>query len=122
MPLHERPAVIYSLGALLLGGQFMSIGFLAELITAYQVRDADTYSIAERTRRARGKDHDAPHERRRRLLGRSSAGASTWLLIAVGHRRHAGPDPGGQLGRPDGARRPAASRGPQRLAAAAAVS
>ena len=48
-PLHERPAVIYSLGALLLGGQLMSIGFLAELITAYQFRDADTYSIAERT-------------------------------------------------------------------------
>ena len=49
MPLHQRPAVIYSMGALLLGGQLMSIGFLAELITAYQVRDADTYSIAERT-------------------------------------------------------------------------
>jgi glycosyltransferase involved in cell wall biosynthesis len=48
MPLHDRPAVLYSLGALLLGGQFMSIGFLAELITAYQLRDADTYSIAER--------------------------------------------------------------------------
>jgi dolichol-phosphate mannosyltransferase len=48
MPLHERPAVLYSLGALLLGGQLMSIGFLAELITAYQLRDADTYSIAER--------------------------------------------------------------------------
>ncbi len=49
MPLHERPAVLYSLGALLLGGQLMSIGFLAELITAYQLRDADTYSVAERT-------------------------------------------------------------------------
>ena len=48
-PLHERPAVIYSLGALLLGAQLTSMGFLAELITAYQVRDADTYSIAERT-------------------------------------------------------------------------
>jgi dolichol-phosphate mannosyltransferase len=48
-PLHQRPAVLYSLGALLLGGQLMSIGFLAELITAYQVRDTDTYSIAERT-------------------------------------------------------------------------
>jgi hypothetical protein len=49
MPLHQRPAVIYSMGALLLGGQLMSMGFLAELITAYQFRDADTYSIAERT-------------------------------------------------------------------------
>ncbi len=39
----------YCLGALLLGAQLMSIGFLAELITAYQGRDADTYSIAEDT-------------------------------------------------------------------------
>jgi dolichol-phosphate mannosyltransferase len=48
-PLHQRPAVIYSVGALLLGGQLMSIGFLAELITAYRGRDADTYSVAEET-------------------------------------------------------------------------
>ena len=48
-PLHQRPAVIYSMGAMLLGGQLMSIGFLAELITAYMGRDSDTYSIAERT-------------------------------------------------------------------------
>ncbi len=47
-PLHERPALLYSLGSLLLGGQLMSIGFLAELITAYHGRDSDTYSIAER--------------------------------------------------------------------------
>jgi len=49
LPLHQRPALLYSLGALLLGGQLMSIGFLAELIIAYQGRDADTYSVAERT-------------------------------------------------------------------------
>jgi dolichol-phosphate mannosyltransferase len=48
-PLHDRPAVIYSMAALLLGGQLMSIGFLAELITAYHYRDRDTYSIVERT-------------------------------------------------------------------------
>jgi len=48
-PLHERPAVLYSLAALLLGGQLMSMGFLAELITAYQFRDGDLYSIADRT-------------------------------------------------------------------------
>ncbi|HZZ30311.1 MAG TPA: glycosyltransferase family 2 protein [Pirellulales bacterium] len=47
-PLHERPALLYSLGALLFGGQMMSIGFLAELITSYYGRDTDTYSIAER--------------------------------------------------------------------------
>jgi glycosyltransferase involved in cell wall biosynthesis len=60
MPLHERPAVLYSLGALLLGGQLMSIGFLAELITAYQLRDADTYSIAERAGQAADRTSIAP--------------------------------------------------------------
>lgn len=59
MPLHDRPAVLYSIGALLLGGQLMSIGFLAELITAYQGRDEDTYSISQRTREHT--DDLAPH-------------------------------------------------------------
>ncbi|HEV2946548.1 MAG TPA: glycosyltransferase family 2 protein [Gemmataceae bacterium] len=49
LPLHERPLLIYSVAALLLGAQMMSIGFLAELITAYQGRDEDSYSIADRT-------------------------------------------------------------------------
>ncbi len=49
LPLHERPLLIYSVAALLLGAQMMSIGFLAELITAYQGRDEDSYSIAEQT-------------------------------------------------------------------------
>jgi glycosyltransferase involved in cell wall biosynthesis len=59
MPLHQRPAVIYSMGALLLGGQLMSIGFLAELITSYHLRETDTYSIADRTQ-----DHpdSKPHD------------------------------------------------------------
>jgi dolichol-phosphate mannosyltransferase len=48
-PLHERPLLIYALAAVLLGAQMMSIGFLAELITAYQSRDEDSYSIADRT-------------------------------------------------------------------------
>jgi glycosyltransferase involved in cell wall biosynthesis len=49
-PLHDRPLLIYSVAALLLGAQMMSIGFLAELITAYQGREEDGYSIAEQTR------------------------------------------------------------------------
>jgi dolichol-phosphate mannosyltransferase len=51
-PLHERPLLIYSAAALLLGAQMMSIGFLAELITAYMSRDEDSYSVASRTERA----------------------------------------------------------------------
>ena len=46
--LHERAIFFYSLIALLLGAQFMLIGFLAELMTAMNVRPGDTYSVAER--------------------------------------------------------------------------
>ncbi|MFH1269365.1 MAG: glycosyltransferase family 2 protein [Planctomycetota bacterium] len=48
--LHDHPtAALYSVALLLLGGQLMSMGFLGELIIAYQQRDMKTYSIAERT-------------------------------------------------------------------------
>jgi dolichol-phosphate mannosyltransferase len=49
--LHERPAMIYSAGLLLLGGQLMSIGFLAELFIAYHASDLKSYSISDRTKR-----------------------------------------------------------------------
>lgn len=48
-PLHQRPALIYALAALVIGAQFMTIGFLAELFVAYQMRDEESYSIAETT-------------------------------------------------------------------------
>jgi glycosyltransferase involved in cell wall biosynthesis len=47
-PLHERPALLYSIGMLLLGAQFISMGFLAELFTAYYGRSARPYSIKSR--------------------------------------------------------------------------
>ncbi len=47
--LHERAVFFYSLGALLLGGQFVSVGLLAEMVTAFMGREADTYSISEET-------------------------------------------------------------------------
>jgi glycosyltransferase involved in cell wall biosynthesis len=46
--LHNRPAVLYSVAALLLGAQFMSMGFLAELFTAYYGQNAATYSVKAR--------------------------------------------------------------------------
>lgn len=52
LPLSQRPAVIYSVAALLLGAQLLSIGLLAELITAFHGRESDTYSIAEETTKA----------------------------------------------------------------------
>jgi glycosyltransferase involved in cell wall biosynthesis len=48
-PIGSRPLLAYSVASLLLGGQLLSLGFLAELIVAYTGRDAQTYSIAERT-------------------------------------------------------------------------
>jgi glycosyltransferase involved in cell wall biosynthesis len=49
LPLAERPLLTYSVAALLLGAQMLSLGFLAELLTSYQNREADIFSIAERT-------------------------------------------------------------------------
>ncbi len=47
--LHKRPLLIYSVAATLMGAQMMSIGFLAELITAYLGKDQESYSVKERT-------------------------------------------------------------------------
>ena len=47
LPLHERPLMIYGLAALLLGAQFLSIGFLAEMIAAGQLAPIQTPSIRE---------------------------------------------------------------------------
>jgi glycosyltransferase involved in cell wall biosynthesis len=47
LPLHQRALLTYSVAALLMGAQLMSIGLLAELITARQGREEDSYSIAE---------------------------------------------------------------------------
>ena len=55
-PLHQRPAVIYSAAALLLGGQLMSIGFVAELMTAYYSRDVVPFSVAETTEARRERE------------------------------------------------------------------
>jgi glycosyltransferase involved in cell wall biosynthesis len=49
LPLHERPLLIYSVAAVLLGAQMLSIGIVAELFIAYQGRDEESSSIAERT-------------------------------------------------------------------------
>jgi len=47
-PIGPRPLLAYSVAALLLGGQLLSLGLLAELIVAYTGRQSDTYSVAER--------------------------------------------------------------------------
>ncbi|MFK7768709.1 MAG: glycosyltransferase family 2 protein [Mariniblastus sp.] len=46
-PLHQRPLVIFSMGALLLGTQLLCMGFLAELIVARGQENKEPYSIRE---------------------------------------------------------------------------
>jgi dolichol-phosphate mannosyltransferase len=57
--LHERAVFYYSIVGLLLGAQLLSIGFLAELITAFYSRDTASYSLCEKTpERPEGKQVD----------------------------------------------------------------
>ncbi len=50
VPIHlqQRPAVLYSVALMLLGGQLMSIGFVAELFIAYHDPHIKAYSISRR--------------------------------------------------------------------------
>lgn len=47
LELHKRAIFYFSIVSLLLGAQFVSIGFLAEMITAFYSRDRSSYSIRE---------------------------------------------------------------------------
>lgn len=47
LPLHERALLYFAIAALLFGSQLMSMGFLAELITAQHTKESETYNIAE---------------------------------------------------------------------------
>jgi glycosyltransferase involved in cell wall biosynthesis len=48
-PIGNRPLLAYSIAAALLGAQALSLGLLAELLVAYTGKEADTFSVAERT-------------------------------------------------------------------------
>jgi glycosyltransferase involved in cell wall biosynthesis len=47
-PIGNRPILLYSIAFLVVGVQLLSLGILAELVTAYNIRPEKTYSIAER--------------------------------------------------------------------------
>lgn len=53
-PIGGRPMLIYSVASLLLGGQLLSLGFLAELIVANASPSREAYSIAGRCGRNAG--------------------------------------------------------------------
>ncbi len=47
-PIGDRPLLSYSGTLLGVGTQLLSLGILAEMVTAYNIRETDTYSVAER--------------------------------------------------------------------------
>ncbi len=47
-PIGTRPLLHYSVAMLVVGTQLVSLGILAELVTSYNIRAEDTYSVAER--------------------------------------------------------------------------
>ncbi len=57
-PLHQRPIVLYSVAALLLGAQLLTIGFLAELLVAKDARRGRRFSVRATTA------HDQARSRR----------------------------------------------------------
>jgi dolichol-phosphate mannosyltransferase len=49
--LHERAIFYYSMAAMLLGAQFITVGFLAEMLTASHTDKTASYSIKQRVGR-----------------------------------------------------------------------
>ena len=46
-PIGNRPLLFYSIASLIVGVQLMSLGVLAELVTAYNIKAVDTYSVSD---------------------------------------------------------------------------
>jgi glycosyltransferase involved in cell wall biosynthesis len=46
-PIGDRPLLFYSFALLVVGIQLLSVGILGELVTSYNIRAEDTFSIAE---------------------------------------------------------------------------
>ncbi len=49
IPIGSRPLLIYSIAFLLLGGQGITLGFLAEMMVSFNIEDKDVYSVVEQT-------------------------------------------------------------------------
>ena len=58
-PIGNRPMLFYAIALLVVGVQLLSLGILAELVTAYNIRAEDTYSIAETIAQAPSRDPEA---------------------------------------------------------------
>src|SRR5690606_15344305 len=45
--IHQTALLYYALASFLIGGQFLSIGLLGEMMTSFMIRQTDLYSISE---------------------------------------------------------------------------
>ncbi len=63
-PIGTRPLLTYSAALLGVGAQFLSLGVLAELVTFYNIRPRDTYSVAETIRGRDAVEAESPPHRR----------------------------------------------------------
>ncbi len=59
-PIGTRPLLFYSIALLLVGLQLVTLGILAELVTSYNIRTEDVYSVAERIPSAASRTHPVP--------------------------------------------------------------
>lgn len=62
-PIGGRPLLAYSVASLLLGGQSLSLGMLAELIVAYTGNSRESYSIGERISSELSHSRDHNHQK-----------------------------------------------------------
>jgi glycosyltransferase involved in cell wall biosynthesis len=63
-PIGDRPLLFYSGAFVIVGIQLLSLGILAELVTAYNIRPEDTYSVVEKipTREDGARTEPHPHD------------------------------------------------------------
>ena len=81
--LHERPALIYSVGLLLLGRPVHVDGLLAELFIAYHDPEIKSYSMSDRA----GRRKKSPRSLRERARVRALCGRNSSEIRRLAKRR-----------------------------------
>ena len=64
-PIGTRPLLSYSIAFLGVGTQLLTLGILAELVTSFNIRPEDTFSVAERVGSPQDSQDDGVEHRRR---------------------------------------------------------
>ncbi|MGP0064876.1 MAG: glycosyltransferase family 2 protein [Isosphaeraceae bacterium] len=75
-PIGNRPLLFYSGALVSIGIQLLSLGILAELVTAYNIRPEDTYSVVEKIPTREGEAPSGAGQSRALIPDRGPDGAS----------------------------------------------